>query len=290
VTSTITPVNSDDTDEQRTSPRLLSGLVAPRVKRHRKRNPLIGVALRVLSIVAVFVAWWLEAKHIGDPERLPSPIAVYHNFGYLFGQKDLWGQIGVSLGRSIKGLLIGAFAGFALGALSGLTATGEDLIDSPMQLLRFTPFLALIPLFITWFGLSDKPKIILISLACATPVYLNTANAVRNVDRKVVEAARSFGLRKLRLLKEVTFPLALPGILTGLRYSMAISVLALVAAEQINANSGIGAMMLTAQGNLDTQTVFCCVVVYMIIGIVFDLIIRLVEIASLRWRAGVSVR
>jgi sulfonate transport system permease protein len=290
MTSTITPVDSDETDENATSPRLLSGLVVPRVKRQHKRNPLIGVVLRVLSIVAVFVAWWLEAKHIGDPERLPSPLDVYHNYGYLFGQKDLWGQIGVSLGRSVKGLLIGAFGGFALGAMSGLTATGEDLIDSPMQLLRFTPFLALIPLFITWFGLSDKPKIILIALACATPVYLNTANAVRNVDRKVVEAARSFGLRKLRLLKEVTFPLALPGILTGLRYSMAISVLALVAAEQINANSGIGAMMLTAQGNLDTQTVFCCVVIYMVIGIVFDLIIRLIEIASLRWRAGVSVR
>jgi sulfonate transport system permease protein len=283
-------VHSDETDDETASPRLLADLGAPRVKRHRKRNPLIGTVLRVLSIVAVFVAWWLEAKHIGDPERLPSPIEVYHNFGYLFGQKDLWGQIGVSLGRSIKGLLFGAFAGFVLGAVSGLTATGEDLIDSPMQLLRFTPFLALIPLFITWFGLSDKPKIILIALACSTPVYLNTANAVRNVDRKVVEAARSFGLSKLRLLKEVTFPLALPGILTGLRYSMAISVLALVAAEQINANSGIGAMMLTAQGNLDTQTVFCCVVIYMIIGIFFDLIVRLIEIASLRWRAGVSVR
>ena len=137
---------------------------------------------------------------------------------------------------------------------------------------------------------SDKPKIILISLACATPVYLNTATAVRNVDRRVVEAARSFGLKKLRLLREVTFPLALPGILTGLRFSMAVSVLALVAAEQINANSGIGAMMLTAQGNLNTQTVFCCVVLYMGIGICFDAIIRIVEVLSLRWRAGVSVR
>jgi len=266
------------------------GLVTPRLRRQRRRNPLFSLCVRVLSVVAVFVVWWLEARHVGDPERLPSPLQVFHNFGYLFSEKDLWGQIGVSLTRSLKGLLIGAFAGFSLGALSGLTTTGEELFDAPMQLLRFTPFLALIPLFITWFGLGDKPKIILIALACSTPVYLNTANAVRNVDRKVVEAARSFGLRRLRLLKDVTFPLALPGILTGLRFSMAISVLALVAAEQINANSGVGAMMLTAQGNLDTETVFCCVVIYMMIGVCFDVVVRLIEGAALRWRAGESVR
>ncbi|MFZ1062673.1 MAG: ABC transporter permease [Acidimicrobiales bacterium] len=290
MTATITPVDVNADAAQAADPTLLPGLVVPRFRRRHKRNPLVGIALRVISIVAVIALWWLEARHVGDPERLPSPLVVYHNFGFLFSQKDLWGQIGISLTRSVKGLVIGATLGFILGALSGLTATGENLIDSPMQLLRFTPFLALIPLFITWFGLGDKPKIILISLACATPVYLNTANAVRNVDRRVVEAARSFGLKRLRLLKEVTFPLALPGILTGLRFSMAVSVLALVAAEQINANSGIGAMMLTAQGNLNTQTVFCCVVLYMSIGICFDAIIRVVEALSLRWRAGVSVR
>jgi sulfonate transport system permease protein len=267
-----------------------TGLISPRVKRKHRRSPLIGASLRVFSIFAVFVFWWLEARHLNNANRLPTPMSVYHNFGYLFSKQDLWGQIGISLGRSFKGLIIGALLGFMLGALAGLTATGESLIDSPMQLLRFTPFLALIPLFITWFGLGDKPKIILISLACATPVYLNTATSVRNVDGRVVEAARSFGLSKLRLLKEVTFPLALPGILTGLRYSMAISVLALVAAEQINANSGIGALMLTAQGNLDTPTVFCCVVLYMAIGICFDLIIRGIEAGALRWRAGVAVR
>ncbi|HEY1223362.1 MAG TPA: ABC transporter permease [Acidimicrobiales bacterium] len=290
MTSTYTPAEVDASASASPDDRLLPGLVAPRFRRRRKRNPLVSIALRVISILVVLLLWWLEAKHIGDPEKLPSPLVVYHNFGFLFSQKDLLGQIGISLTRSVKGLVIGASCGFALGAVSGLTSTGEGLIDSPMQLIRFTPFLALIPLFITWFGLSDKPKIILISLACATPVYLNTATAVRNVDRRVVEAARSFGLKKLRLLREVTFPLALPGILTGLRFSMAVSVLALVAAEQINANSGIGAMMLTAQGNLNTQTVFCCVVLYMGIGICFDAIIRIVEVLSLRWRAGVSVR
>ncbi len=268
----------------------VSALVTPRVSRQRKRSPLLGLVIRALSVVAVFVAWGLEAHHLANPERLPSPLDVYHNFGYLFSQKDLWGQIGISLERSFKGLLIGVIIGFIIGAFAGLTWLGEEIFDSPMQLLRFTPFLALIPLFITWFGLGEKPKIILIAMACSTPIYLNTATGVRNVDRKVVEAARSFGLGKIRLIRQVTFPLALPNILTGLRFSMAISVLALVAAEQINANSGIGAMMLTAEGNLNSQTVFCCVVLYMAIGVCFDAIVRTIEHFALRWRAGVAVR
>jgi sulfonate transport system permease protein len=270
--------------------RLMEGLVTPRPHRIRKRPPAVTLAIRVGSVLLVFVAWWIAARHINDVNRLPSPVQVFHNFGYLFLQQDLWANIGISLERALKGLAIGATCGLLLGIAAGVTMIGEELFDAPMQLLRFTPFLALVPLFITWFGLGEKPKIILIALACSTPVYLNTANAVRNVDRKVVEAARSFGLSKFRLLKEVTLPLSLPGILTGLRFAMAISVLALVAAEQINANSGIGAMMLTAQSNLNTVTVFCCVVVYMIFGICFDIIVRTIEHFALRWRAGVAVR
>jgi len=268
----------------------VTGLITPRVRRQHQRPLVLTISIRGLSVLGVFVAWWLIARHVANPSKLPTPLEVYHNYGYLFSHEDLWGNLGDSLQRSLKGLIIGGSIGFALGALSGLTALGEESVDIPMQLLRFTPFLALIPLFITWFGLGEKPKIILLSIACATPIYLNTANAMRHVDRKTLEASRSFGLSGLRLIREVTLPLSLPGILTGLRFSMAISVLGLVAAEQINANSGIGAMLFNASGNFDTPTVFCCVVVYMLIGVCFDLIVALISALALRWRAGVAAR
>ena len=265
-------------------------LITPRPPKRSRQHVGVTTGLRVLSILGVFVLWWAIARHVADPEKLPGPSDVYGNFGYLIDHQNLWGNLGTSLERALKGLVIGGIIGFFLGVLSGLFAIGEHLIDSPMQLLRFTPFLALIPLFITWFGLGEQPKIVLLSLACATPLYLNTANAMRHVDRKTLEAARSFGLRRFRLLREVTLPLSLPGILTGLRFSMAIAVLALVAAEQINANSGIGAMLINASGNLDTKTVFCCIVVYMLIGVFFDLIIAGITALALRWRAGVAFR
>ena len=135
-----------------------------------------------------------------------------------------------------------------LGAVAGLWRIGEELLDSSMQMLRTIPFLALVPLFIVWLGIGETPKIVLIALATVFPMYLNTYNGVRSVDRKVVEGMRSFGVTGWRLVREVVFPLALPSILTGLRFALGVSVLALIAAEQINAsNDGLGHLMIQAQ-------------------------------------------
>ena len=92
------------------------------------------------------------------------------------------------------GLSIGVTLGFSLGLMSGLSRIGEELFDAPLQMLRTVPFLALIPLFVVWMGIGELPKVALISLATTFPMYINTSAAMRNVDRKVVEAARSYGL------------------------------------------------------------------------------------------------
>jgi sulfonate transport system permease protein len=168
---------------------------------------------------------------------LPTPVEVLRQWQSLWTSDDLLGNILTSLQRSFVGLMIGASIGFGLGLFSGLSRLGEELIDAPLQMMRAVPFVALIPLFILWFGIGETPKIIIIALATYYPMYVNTASGVRNVDRKTVECARVFDVRGFRLLRQVLLPLSLPSILTGLRLSLIISVLALVVAEQINAQS-----------------------------------------------------
>ena len=120
------------------------------------------------------------------------------------------------------------------------------------------------------------------------PMYINTAAAMRNVDRKVVEAARSYGLHGIRLVREV--PLSLPGLLTGLRFSLSFSVLALVGAETIASNGGIGYLINQAEQFQETSIVFCGVLIYAALGLSADLLVRVIEKLALPWRAGVSVR
>jgi sulfonate transport system permease protein len=265
-------------------------LITPKVLRTRSRTRSRSLGLRVLSPLFLLLIWWGLARASWLPAgSLPTPYTVVKTFGTLLSH-DLVGQIGDSLSLAGFGLSIGVSLGFALGLMSGLSRIGEELFDAPLQMLRTVPFLALIPLFVVWMGIGELPKVALISLATTFPMYINTAAAMRNVDRKVVEAARSYGLHGLRLVREVIFPLSLPGLLTGLRFSLGLSVLALVGAETIASNGGIGYLINQAEQFQQTSIVFCGVIIYAVLGLSADLIVRVIEKFALPWRAGVSVR
>jgi sulfonate transport system permease protein len=265
-------------------------LITPKVLRSRSRTRSRSLGLRVLSPLVLLFLWWGLARANWLPAgSLPTPYTVVKTFGTLFAH-DLWGQIGDSLSLAGFGLSIGVTLGFSLGLMSGLSRIGEELFDAPLQMLRTVPFLALIPLFVVWMGIGVLPKVALISLATTFPMYINTAAAMRNVDRKVVEAARSYGLHGIRLVREVIFPLSLPGLLTGLRFSLGLSVLALVGAETIASNGGIGYLINQAEQFQQTSIVFCGVIIYAALGLSADLLVRVIEKLALPWRAGVSVR
>jgi sulfonate transport system permease protein len=266
-------------------------LEAPIAPRRRSRGRSARFALRVLVPLLGLGVWWLiSAVRLVPPNLLPTPTQIARTFWTLLTTQDLLGQLGVSLTRAAVGLFIGGTIGLVLGITVGLSRLGEELVDSSMQLLRTIPFIALSPLFIVWLGIGNVPKETLIALASSFPIYLNTSNGVRNVDRKMVEAARTFGLRGVRLTREVILPSALPSILTGLRYATGISVLALVAAEQIATTAGLGYLMLNAEQLVQVNVIFVCVVLYALLGIGGDLVVRGLEHVLLPWRRVVAVR
>ncbi len=266
-------------------------LVRPPAKAHKSHSRRRTLSTRSLLPGSILGLWCLLTYGgVISAQLLPSPSVVVSTLSNLWDHQQLAYQLRVSLGRSLLGFAIGAGAGLILGAASGLTLIGEELVDAPMQMLRMVPFLALVPLFILWMGIDETPKVALIALATVYPVYLNTSTGVRHVDKKVVEAARIFGLSRGRLSKEVILPMALPQILTGIRFSLGISILALVAAEQINAKAGIGYIMLNAQNYDELNVIFVCVLLYVVFGIIADVLVRLVEHLTMPWRAGVSVR
>jgi sulfonate transport system permease protein len=267
------------------------GLVRPEVAKPRSRSRRWTVSLRMLVPATVLGLWWLLAgTGVIPATKLSSPATTWDTLVSLLLHQDLLGDLGISVARAATGLAIGASIGLALGITVGLFSLGEELIDSSMQMFRTIPFPAVIFLFIVWFGIGETAKIALIALATLFPMYLNASNGVRNVDRKVVEAARSFGLRGRRLVRHVVIPLAMPSILTGLRFATGISVIALVFAETINANKGIGYLVSQAASFNQVPVLVVCIIVYALLGIVADLLVRLLERALMPWRGQVAVR
>jgi sulfonate transport system permease protein len=245
----------------------------------------------LLGPLALLLLWQL-ASSLGlvSTRVLAAPITVAETGWDLLRSGELQEHLWVSLGRVARGLGIGVSLGLVLALLSGLSKWGEDLLDPPIQMLRTLPILALVPLFILWFGIGETPKVLLVALGTLFPIYLNTYAGIRGIDAKLVEAAQTLELGRGSLVWHVILPGALPSALVGLRYSMGIAWLILVISEQINATAGIGYLMTNAREFLRTDIIVVGLVVYSLLGLLTDALVRGLERRVLAWRAGFTGR
>ncbi|MFJ7273571.1 ABC transporter permease [Kitasatospora sp. NPDC098663] len=275
------------TDETRAA--LDAGLVTPHTRRQRPRPRALAVILRTLGPLALLGGWALaSATGALTQDVLASPAQVAEAVGELWGNGQLTDALGVSLTRAGLGLLFGATTGLVLGVVTGFTRLGEELLDSAIQVLRTVPFLALVPLFMVWFGITETAKVALIGVATSFPMYVSASGGVRNTDRKLVEAMRSFGLGRWAIVRTVVLPGALPALLSGLRLSMTLSVIALIAAEEINSTEGIGYLMAQAQNYSRTDILAVCILIYGLLGLTADAVVRGLERLLMPWRQAVQ--
>lgn len=242
---------------------------------------------RLLGPLILLVAWQAASSlELVSPRVLAAPSTVLATGWDLVKEGELQQHLWVSLGRVLRGLGIGVSTGLLLALVSGLFRLGEDLLDPPIQMLRTLPILALVPLFILWFGIGETPKIALVALGTMFPIYLNTYAGIRGIDNKLVEAATTLNLGRAELILHVILPGALPGALVGLRYSLGIAWLILVISEQINATAGIGYLMTNAREFLRTDIIVVGLVVYSLLGLLTDALVRALERRVLVWRVA----
>ncbi|WP_421380043.1 ABC transporter permease [Paraburkholderia sp. DD10] len=245
------------------------------------REPFLRALIPVLLI-----ALWQLASSTGVVSEfvLPAPVSVLSAYRELLQSGDLQDALKISLARAALGLLLGGGAGLLLGVAAGLSKSAERGFDTVLQMLRTIPFIALVPIFVVWFGIGELSKIALIVGAAISPMYLSTYHAIRGIDPKLLELGRTFRLTRGHQIRLIILPTALPGILVGVRYSAAISLLALVAAEQINASAGIGFILNNANQFQRADIIIAGILVYAVLGIGVDAFLRLVERKALVWR------
>jgi sulfonate transport system permease protein len=240
---------------------------------------------RWLSPLLLLLLWEAASRAGAIPAHfLAAPSAIGQTLFDMLASGELPSNLLVSLARAATGLVIGAGVGIVLALLAGLSRPGEVAVDPLMQIKRTIPTLALTPLFIVWFGIGETPKVALIAFASMVPVYLNLFAGIRGVDVRLLDGARSFGLSRFELIWHVILPGALPSLLVGLRYSLSISILVLVVAEQINASAGLGYLVNNARDFMRTDVIVVCLLVYAVLGLAADWLVRAVENRALVWR------
>ncbi|HEX4790711.1 MAG TPA: ABC transporter permease [Actinospica sp.] len=259
------------------------------------RQTLLGTIRRRLrwplgiytTPVGVLILWQILSKAGALSQTYaPAPTSIVSSAVNLWNQGVLGPDLAISLRRAGIGLAIGLTVGIVAGVLGGLLRSGEYVFNGLVQVMNTIPLLAVLPLMIVWFGIGEVTKVLLVSFGAGIPMYLNLFAAIRGVDQGLIEMARSTGAGRWRLVTRVLVPGALPGFLVGLRFSLAYSILGLVAAETVNADSGIGFLITQAQTYLQTDQVFVGLAIYSILGLLADQFVRVLERVLLRWRPG----
>ncbi|UZQ51545.1 ABC transporter permease [Clostridium kluyveri] len=232
----------------------------------------------VISWVCIIIIWGIGSK-FSNPDFFPDPLRVISGGEDLIKDGSLFQFIGISLGRILSGWILGNLIGIPIGVLMGRIKVIKMFVDPILNFFRFVPALAFLTLFLLWFGVGEEGKIILIMYATTFTVMLNTEAGVSNVQKEKIRAARCLGASESQIMFNVIIPAAIPYIFTGVRLAMSGSFGAIVGAEMLAANKGIGYLIWTSRLYFKTEWIFIGLICLGLMGYFTDKI--LVTIASL---------
>lgn len=236
--------------------------------------------------ILALIAWYGVTLKQNTGSLFPPPGDVVEATVRLLKNGALAKNIEISTLRAAAGFVIGGLIGFILGVVNGQFTIAEKILNTPIQMIRNVPHLAMLPLILIWFGIGEAAKIILISLGTFFPIYLNTFHGIRYVDKSLVEMGKIYGLSRWQLFKDIIFPGAVASIMVGIRQSLGRMWLTLIVAETIAAKSGIGFMAINAREFMLMDVIVLSLIIYALLGSISDWVAGRVERKVLRWHSN----
>ncbi|MDS1138144.1 ABC transporter permease [Nitratireductor indicus] len=247
---------------------------------HRPLGPVAPI------VFLVILAIWELGSRSGfiSPIALPAPSAAFAALVDLFQTGMLWKHLGASLYRLLLGWSLGSLLGIAVGLAVGLFSLARAGLLPLVSALFPVPKIALLPLFIIWFGIGEGSKVATILFGTFFPTVIATYAGVDNVDRNLIRMGQSFGLSWLSIVRKIIVPGAMPAILSGFRISASIAIVLLVAAEMIGAEFGVGAYILMAGALFALDQLIAGVALLSLLGLCIAWAIGKLEKRLLAWR------
>ncbi|MEA2513267.1 MAG: sulfonate transport system permease protein [Thermomicrobiales bacterium] len=242
-------------------------------------------SLRKLIVPAALLLLWqvLAWQGVYSKSQLPPPVSVLKAAQQLWQADELTIHFQASLTRVGQGFVLGSLIAVGIGLAVGLFRWVDELLSPTIQAVRAIPSLAWVPLLILWMGIDERPKITLVAIGVFFPVYTNLVSGIRQIDRKLIEAASAYGYRRLSLAWEVMLPAALPSLFTGLRLGLAQGWLFLVAAELIAASRGLGFLLIDSQNTGRSDIIVMSILFLAVLGKASDWVLQVLERRLLRW-------
>jgi len=255
--------------------------------RARRSQILSALSFAIMALCWVGVTMPIDGRPFVAALFLPSPMQVWATFVDLlvtgYQGHSLLGHYGISMSRFFLGFGFCVLVGVPLGLLMGMYKYVQAVFDPPIEITRPIPKLALLPLFIVWFGVGEFAKVFVIVVAIFPLISINAMQAVKGVNMRKIQAAQSLGASQSVIIRRIILPASLPGIFTGIRVAVGVGVTMLVGAEMVATDSGIAWMSLTASDFLRTDIVLVGVLIMALTGYLLDLSVRFAESRLVHW-------
>ena len=225
---------------------------------------------RLASVALLFVllaGWELASRGLGlSALVLPPPSAVAQSLWRGLASGYFWPHILATGTELLGGLAIGCLVGFTSGVAMAESPLLNRLLKPYVVVSQVIPKLALMPLFIVWFGFGMTSTVVITALICFFPLMENTVTGLQQVDPQRLELFRMLGATRRQTLLRLKLPAGLPGILAGLRVAVVLALVGAVVGEFIGASEGLGALIIASQGMMDTPLMFAVLVLIAALG------------------------
>lgn len=248
----------------------------------RARRRLL--AARAAVAVAALLLWEAASGPLVDPFWFSEPSEIVARLGRWVADGSLWAHLAATLFEMAMGLALGVPAAVALGFALGTQRLLARVMSPIVVALYNVPKIALAPLFIVWFGIHFMPKIVLVAVTVFFLVFFSVYAGVRDVDPDLVTTLRLMGGKGRDILLRVIAPASLPWIFAGLKIALPYSLIAAVVGEMMVSNRGVGYLVMSASGMMDTAGVFAGLVLLMVIGLTVNGLAVSSELRLTRWR------
>mgnify|MGYP001306892255 CR=1 FL=1 len=236
---------------------------------------------------AILVLWELAARNKWiDPVFLPEPAKVVTAFWTMLTKQRLAFDFLASISIVGQAFLYGSVAAIVLGIAAGLSRRVEQFFGPTFDTVRHIPGIAWLPLIVLWLGIGAPAKILVIAKSVFFPVFLNTLQGIRNVEKNYIELADVFTLTRWQLVRKVILPAAMPSIMVSLRYAAGLAWALVVVAEGLSGLEGLGFLIFRAQGLLLTDQLLVCMVIIGLVGFAIDRSMFLAQKRVLKWKQG----
>ncbi len=252
----------------------------------RRRSRRAVAAAYPATFLALLVAAWFVVTATGlvEPYIIPSPGDTWQAFADY--PDYLWTHTLVTTRETIAGFLIAALVGILVAVLMVYSSTLEKTFYPLILFAQVIPKIAIAPLFVVWLGFGTSPKILVAVLMAFFPVVISGISGLRSVDPELLELTSTMGASRIKTFWKVRFPAALPELLSGLKVAATLAVTGAVVGEFVGANSGLGYVILQANGNIDTAMLFAALIIMSVLGVLLFAVIQVAEMFLIPWHAS----